>query len=212
MRMERINEHQVRCVITPQDLVAHKISSRDLKYGSKEMQELFRELLKDASEKYHFNEEGLPVMIEAIPIANNELLIIISAVEDADELDPHFARFRDTSIPIDGEESKSFRETEEVPETNEAVFFFEHFNEVIAFCKRLAGVRISTSLYPGSEPHTHYLVLHRPESLSNDDFIRLLYGLNEFASPVPDGATVYALLKEHGEPVMNNPHLILNAL
>lgn len=93
MRMEKINEHQIRCVVNNADLAMHKITTNELRYGSNEANELFRTMLDEASAQYNFNEEELPVMIEAIPMNSEELLIIISAVEDADELDPHFVKF-----------------------------------------------------------------------------------------------------------------------
>ncbi len=42
MRMERINDRQVRCLITAQDLKQRKLMLRELKYGNRETSELFR--------------------------------------------------------------------------------------------------------------------------------------------------------------------------
>ena len=98
MRMERINDRQVRCLITAQDLKQRKLMLRELKYGNRETSELFREILTRATTEYGFNEDELPVMIEAVPLNANELLIILSAVEDAEELDPHFAHFAEPPV------------------------------------------------------------------------------------------------------------------
>ena len=101
MRMERINDRQVRCLITAQDLKQRKLMLRELKYGNRETSELFREILTRATTEYGFNEDELPVMIEAVPLNANELLIILSAVEDAEELDPHFAHFAEPPVEKD---------------------------------------------------------------------------------------------------------------
>lgn len=210
MRMERINEHQVRCVVTNQDLLAHKITSKDLKYGSREMQDLFREMLKNASEKYHFNEDGLPVMIEAIPVNNDELLIIISAVEDADELDPHFANFR--SSRQEKETGHVFLdEPKEIPDLKVAVIFMKGFNEAIRFAKQFTLVNATTELYDGPDPHTYYFVIHRPEDMEKMMFIQFINSLNEIAEVSMESKTLYALLKEHHSPIMQNPHLVLRS-
>lgn len=210
MRMERINEHQVRCVVTNQDLLAHKITSKDLKYGSKEMQDLFREMLKKASEQYHFNEEGFPVMIEAIPVNHDELLIIISAVEDADELDPHFANFRSGRAEKEPAEPH-FDEPKDVPDLKVAVIFFEGFNEVIRFCKQFTLVNAETELYEGPEPHTYYFAIRRPEDMEKLAFIQFINSLNEIADVSMESETLYAFLGEHKKPVVKNPHLVLRS-
>ena len=111
MRMEKINSSQIRIVITSQDLQEWKLSVREMKYGSRETTELFRQMLQKAAQQFSFNQEGLPIMIEAVPIGPEELLLIISAVEDAEELDPHFASFSPPSPALPGfseEQTQSF--------------------------------------------------------------------------------------------------------
>ena len=213
MRMERINEHQVRCVVTSQDLKSHQISPADLKYGSKEMQELFREMLKNASEQYHFNEDGLPVMIEAIPFNQNELLIIISAVENAEELDPHFARFRDTEGKTEPlTDGGAFQDEEDAPDLKEVTYRFESFNEVVRFCHKFPAPKLRTELYKGETAHEYFIMVHRPDDLDRIAFIKLLNIINEFTEGtlVADGTD--SVLSEHGKPVMKNPHLTLAGL
>ena len=57
--MEKINSSQIRIVITSQDLQEWKLSVREMKYGSRETTELFRQMLQKAAQQFSFNQEGL---------------------------------------------------------------------------------------------------------------------------------------------------------
>ena len=94
MRMEKINEHQVRCLISSQDLLQRKLTAGELRYGAPETRALFKEVLQKASQQYGFNKEEYPVMIEAVPVTEG-LLIVLSAVENPEETDPHFVHFHE---------------------------------------------------------------------------------------------------------------------
>ena len=94
MHMEKINEHQVRCLISSQDLLQRKLTAGELRYGAPETRALFKEVLQKASQQYGFNKEEYPVMIEAVPVTEG-LLIVLSAVENPEETDPHFVHFHE---------------------------------------------------------------------------------------------------------------------
>lgn len=218
MRMERINDRQVRCVITAQDLEERKISLNELKYGSRETKELFHDMLSAASSKYRFNEEGLPIMIEAIPVSADELLVIISAVEDAEELDPHFAKFADVESisPENSEEEKTagFAAQERLMETvRSCLLDMADIDAVIRFCRKIGPVYPGHSaLYRKEHAEGYYLALMRPEDMSGKDFNAVLNSVMEYADLVPGGTVLAAYLKEHDKPVMEEPLRVLSRI
>ena len=211
MRIEKINDRQVRCMITMQDLEARNITSGELKYGSTKTKALFREVLKSAEEKYDFNRDGLPLMIEAIPTGKEELMLIISAVEDAEELDPHFANF-----------SAEERTEEPTPESNAftdpdsdsvlfryAVFRFENMEKVVEFAGKTVMFPGKSRLYRGFAAHEFLLMYERPDQMDTKDFCLFLNHMAEFGDLVPESPLLAAELSEHGTPIMENAHLIL---
>lgn len=209
MRMERINEHQVRCVITLQDLEAHRLSSGDLKYGTKEIKELFNEVIGRAVEQYRFNEDHLPVMIEAIPIQGGELLVILSAVENAEELDPHFAHFQEAvEDDVEEEENKGFP-VEEAAEEKVCLFRFEGMSRVMEFCRRISRASLHTLLYKGETAHSFYLVVFRPEGMETGEFQAFRNSLREYAEAEVRSEATFEWLKEHSAPVLTDPHIFL---
>lgn len=93
MKIERINENQIRCTLTREDLISRHIKLSELAYGSTKARELFRELMEQASFQYGFNAEDIPLMIEAIPLPSESIVLLVTKVENPDELDTRFARF-----------------------------------------------------------------------------------------------------------------------
>ncbi len=208
--MEKINDRQIRCVITNQDLFERKISVRELKYGSKATTDLFREVLTKASDQFGFNEEELPVMIEAVPVSPEELLVIISAVEDAEELDPHFARFNEAETQAAEQKApqpETFYDPEAAAEALKiCVIAFKNIDEVMHFC-HLTGPAFpgKSVLYKDEKKHIYYLVLLRPEEMSGKEFNVFLNSIMEYGEAVRGSSLLYAYLKEHEKPVMDEP-------
>lgn len=211
MKMEKINDHQVRFMISSQDLSDHNLTLMDLKYGDHRTSALFKEMLQKAVDEYGFNKEELPIMVEAIPLAKDELLIIVSVVEDADELDPHFSRFaKNTETDPQVEETQStFFETENTETIPKAcVLSFDGIDDVIRFCKDVSWYPGKSSLYK-EESGSFLLVLHRPKESSPSEFMQLLNELSEYGELMPNSLVIYAYLAEHETPVMDDAILKL---
>ena len=93
MKLERINDNQIRCTLTGMDLQSLNINVFELAYGSEKTQNLFKEMLSRASRELGFHTEDYPLMVEAIPTSPDSIVIIITKVDDPDELDSRFAKF-----------------------------------------------------------------------------------------------------------------------
>lgn len=93
MRIERINENSIRCILTSFDLSVRNLNLRELTYGSDKARKLFDEMMTRASDEVGFHAENTPIMIEAIPMTGNAIQIVITKVEDPEELDTRFSKF-----------------------------------------------------------------------------------------------------------------------
>ncbi len=93
MKIEKINDNQIRCTLTKQDLELRHISLTELAYGTEKAKALFREMLKWASFKYGFEAEDIPLMIEAVPLSDESIVLIVTKIEFPEELDTRFSRF-----------------------------------------------------------------------------------------------------------------------
>ena len=106
MKLERISDNQIRCTLNKNDLISRELKISELAYGSEKAKELFRDMMAQASDELGFEAEDIPLMIEAIPISGDCIILIITKVEDPEELDTRFSRFT-SSVPEDDEDALS---------------------------------------------------------------------------------------------------------
>ena len=93
MKIERINENQIRCTLSNFDLSVRNMNLGELAYGSEKARSLFREMVQRAANEVGFEAEDIPLMVEAIPMANESVMLIITKMEDPEELDTRFSKF-----------------------------------------------------------------------------------------------------------------------
>ena len=90
MKIEKINDNQIRCTLTKEDLDSHQIRISELAYGTEKAKRLFRDMMQQAQIQFGFEADNIPLMIEAIPINAESIILIITKVEDPEELDTRF--------------------------------------------------------------------------------------------------------------------------
>lgn len=93
MKIEKVNDHQIRCTLTKADLADRELKISELAYGTEKAKNLFRDMMQQASQKFGFEAEDIPLMIEAIPLSSDCIVLIITKVEDPEELDTRFSKF-----------------------------------------------------------------------------------------------------------------------
>ena len=93
MKIERVNENQIRCTLTSFDLKRPQPepAGAGIRYGKGP--NLFREMIQKASNEVGFEAEDIPLMVEAIPLSNESVMLIITKIEDPEELDTRFSKF-----------------------------------------------------------------------------------------------------------------------
>ena len=93
MKIEKINDNQIRCTLTKEDLLSREIKLSELAYGTEKAKSLFRDMMQQAAYEFGFEANDIPLMIEAIPLSPDSIILIITKVEDPEELDTRFAKF-----------------------------------------------------------------------------------------------------------------------
>ena len=99
MKIERINENQIRCTLTGQDLAERQMKLSELAYGSDKAKRLFHEMMQKANYELGFDAEDIPLMIEAIPLSGGAILLNVTKIEYPEELDTRFSNF----TPVDAD-------------------------------------------------------------------------------------------------------------
>lgn len=93
MKIEKINDNQIRCTLTKEDLADRQIKLSELAYGSEKAKTLFKDMMQQASAEFGFDAEDIPLMIEAVPLSAETIMLIITKVETPEELDTRFSNF-----------------------------------------------------------------------------------------------------------------------
>jgi adapter protein MecA 1/2 len=95
MKIEKVNDNQIRCTLTREDLAERQIKLSELAYGTEKAKMLFRDMMQQAAYEFGFEADDIPLMIEAIPLSADTIILVITKVEYPEELDTRFSKFSD---------------------------------------------------------------------------------------------------------------------
>lgn len=115
MKIERINDNQIRCTLTGQDLADRHLQLSELAYGGDKAKRLFRDMMQQASCELGFEANDIPLMIEAIPLSGGSIMLNVTKVEYPEELDSRFSNFTDF-----GETPENFNTDTGIPDSQES--------------------------------------------------------------------------------------------
>jgi len=224
LRIERISDNQIRCTLSRSDLADRQIELSELAYGSEKARRLFHELIQAAADEVGFDVENVPVMVEAIPLSMDSIMLVVTRVEDPDELDTRFSRFspaadEDWGTPEDLSElaagllegAAGLRQLQkELADSRAAqnektaqhespefcLFAFESLDAAAEAAAALRGVIMAHStLFKDSG--TYYLCVTCADN--EDNFRRICNTLSEYGAPQRSLPGSLAYLEEHCE-------------
>ncbi len=138
MRIERISDKQIRCILSKRDLSERQLKISELAYGSERAKELFRDMMEQANSDFGFDTDDIPLMIEAIPTSKESIILVITKVEDPDEFEEKFSQFGNIANRFeeyDDEDEEFYDEDlEDEPDeyADDLINCFEQLNEIIA--------------------------------------------------------------------------------
>ena len=127
MKIEKISDNQIRCTLSKKDLLERELRISELAYGTEKAKALFRDMIQQACYEFGFEADDIPLMIEAIPISPESLVLVITKVEDPEELDTRFSRFS----PEQMDEDDSSDEEEDTAYADEILHCFDQLNELM---------------------------------------------------------------------------------
>lgn len=228
MKIEKLNENQIRCTLTHADLAARHLKLSELAYGTEKAKSLFRDMMQQASFDFGFEAENIPLMIEAIPSSADSIVLIITKVEDPEELDTRFSKFTpagDTD-PLNLETLEKLQGADEflnllnkvkeaavgtrtsepesaAPTFTVRLFSFETLDSVIRASRLLAPVyKGANTLYKDGSNGIYILAL-APSDHSAGEFNKICNMLSEYGSPEKAEPSVLAFLEEHCDIIIS---------
>lgn len=231
MKIEKINDNQIRCTLTSDDLANREIKLSELAYGTDKAKNLFQDMMQQAQSELGFDSDNSPLMVEAIPVSPDSIMLIITKVEDPEELDTRFSKFApdaddsfSASLPqmtgaddiIDifhklTEAKKNIQEKQDEEgkqsgkDTNVDLiraFRFLSLDEVIDAAHGINGYFAGeNSLYRDTNQDTFQLILHQGDN-TPEDFNRVCNILSEYGTVTKVSAISEAYLREHDNQII----------
>ena len=226
MKIERIDDNSIKCTLSSTDLSARDLNLRDMTYGSQAAKRLFNEMMQKAKEEVGFSIENTPLMIEAIPLQGGAVQLIISKVDDPEELDTRFSKFSASGSGQSGwiselatqllegaqglmkqlkeneEDSSVTEEKKEGKEEGIRLYRFRTLDRVIDAAKAVSSCALGeNSLYEAEDKQGYFLSLHS----KGDDLDSLNRAANlllEYGERVNGDSTSEAFYQEHMEALI----------
>ena len=127
MKIEKVNDNQIRCTLTKADLADRQLKLSELAYGTDKAKDLFRDMMQQAAYQFGFEAEDIPLMIEAIPLSSECIILIITKVECPEELDTRFSKFAPPPFEDISESLDSLSE-EDLQDAAEVLDLFKKIN------------------------------------------------------------------------------------
>ncbi len=228
MKIERINENQIRCTLSSFDLSVRNLNLGELAYGSEKARNLFREMIQKASNEVGFDAEDIPLMVEAIPLSNESVMLVIT------KLDTRFSKFSPTSeedsdgfyggfttellegadgliellkqnmlgLPQMDAAPAASTEDNAAPPVQTRIYRFASLDQVTAAAKVVGQVyQGMNTLYKKPDSSQYYLVL---SSADTDTLIfsRVCNILAEYGEKIRQQAATEAYFQEHYEVII----------
>ena len=224
MKIEKIDDNSIKCTLSSLDLSSRNLNLRDMTYGSRAAKRLFNEMMQKAKEEVGFSIENTPLMIEAVPLQGGAVQLIVSKVEDPEELDTRFSKFSSTSSGQNGwiselatqilegaqglmkqlneDEETETVETEAKKDKKEEgirLYRFRNLDRIIAAAKAVGGYDLGENrLYKDENKKCYYLSLHSKNE-DMDSLNRVANLLMEYGDRINGDSAHEAYYEEHME-------------
>jgi adapter protein MecA 1/2 len=182
MRLERLTANKIKIFLTSDDLFERGLSKEDIWRDSTKWNQLFHDMLVEASEEFDVDIQG-SVAVEIFSIQAQGMIMIITVDEETGDEDLLFDGLIEMQVRVEGCE--------------DLLYEFESIEDIIGLSKRLSFLNIGGgSLY--SLNNRYYLLINNLDTQDNEKATSLLseYGNASILSPY--------VLAEYGKLIIDN--------
>lgn len=205
MKIEKISESQVKFILNKSDLSERNLKLTEFQYGSEKTQALFREMMEQAMLQFDFHTDNTPLMIEAVPVSNDSIMVIVTKVAQGAETEDKFgilpdSKEKDRYHSIDIIEPPS----ENVNEDSISIYSFATLDEVTQLSLRLQGSFTGTNLlFKNNRKYFLMLQNNSPDDKLTTEALEAVLG--EYGQKHTSTIISKYYLSEHGELLVNHP-------
>lgn len=226
MKIEKINDRQICCIISSEDLINNQIKLSELAFGSSKAKIFFRDLMLKARNDCGFDGLNSPLMIEAIPQPPDSIKLIITKMNDSAGENPDPAKENHFELHFEGVDEvlnliREIRESGSAPKKPRPAsvltppekpmeeprpvveaFRFPDIDSIVLAAAALKGFYDGeNSLYTEPAQNT-YLLTVRCVSETPEEFNKICNILTEYSIPVHCSESGEYYMKEHGNEMI----------
>lgn len=202
MKFEKINDNQMRVIISIKDLEDNDISLHDFMSNSLESQDLFFDLLEEAEEKIGFQTKNCQVRIEALAMSDDNFVLTITKIKpNTNKKRTHSSSRR--SKPV------AKRKSHTPIELNYLIYKFNSFDDYCYFIeflvknKLINAVKVAEKIYLYLYKNCFYLVLYNLNT-KYSNITKFYTIITEFGSYISNPDIFIHRLNESGTLFMKN--------
>jgi len=164
MRLERLTANKIKIFLTSDDLFERGLSKEDIWKDSSKWNQLFHDMLEEASEEFDVDIHG-SVAVEIFSLQAQGMILIITVDEVKDDEELLYDGYIEMQVRVEGCE--------------ELLYEFEEFEDLIGLVKRLSNIEIfGGSLY--SLHNRYYLLMDQVDAVKKEKAACIL---SEFGNP-----------------------------
>lgn len=207
MKIEKVNDNQIRCTLSKKDLAERQIKLSELAYGSEKAKGLFQDMIEQANYEFGFEVNDIPLMIEAIPLSGENIILQITKVEYPEELDTRFSKFSEIDEGEDVDDEASIlpeleNEENETKPTRKNMFEFKNLEQIERLAQVLTGYYDGKNdLYKDVAKSGFYLIMEKGTS-TPEEWKKVYNVMSEYSIARRYTPAKEAFLKEHGTLIL----------
>ncbi len=182
MRLERLTANKIKIFLTSDDLIERGLSKEDIWKDSSKWNQLFHDMLEEASTEFDVNIQG-SVAVEIFSLQAQGMIMIITVDHVKEDEEFLYDGFIEMQVRVGGCE--------------DLLYEFDDFEDLISLSKRLSTINIfGGSLYTMNG--RYFLLIDKLEAEKNETAACILseFGSASIMSPY--------LLREYGKIISEN--------
>jgi len=202
MKIEKINDNQIKLTLTGSDLKENNINLEELIKPTDKTQELFRTLMEKALSQCGFRFDDAPLMVEATPVSVDGLMIIVTKLpENNSKKDSLDIIKQNKTLRRYKKKGVSHYKTPVLNDDNLIIYAFTCFDDAIDASVRISHIFTGFSeLYKLKEKH--YLILQSEKSEDSENVESILC---EYGTKYTSNILSKYFIMEHGNILIHNP-------
>ncbi len=216
MKIEKLNENQIRCVLSRADLNDRNISMQEIKAGDEKIHRFIGEIIEQASQELGFDARGIPLIVETKSSDGEKVEFTLTKMGNREDIFKSIiaAAIREFSQSI-GTDPEKYASLEDwfgsdlssadqrayfpYPQTVADIFSFEKLSVISDLANSVnIGSCDRSHLYKDQVTDLYYLVLEKDDP-DDEAFRKLCITAGEYGVPVYLGPEAHYFFDEHME-------------